>query len=151
MPLTLIRRKSNETGYTKSVNLHDRDKAMAIKDLLSKRCVLYFPPNRFEEPAWLNEMNLNFRATYMNLPNIDNQTGRRLINYSSLHNNQKWIFDVIYDRGFEHKIKILTVPTRNGSSVDVPVHLGYSGKSTSSELEDGIAGFFRSVKDQGVC
>ena len=112
-------------------NLHDRDKAMAIKDLLSERCVLYFPPNRFEEPAWLNEMNLNFRATYMNLPNIDNQTGRRLINYSSLHNNQKWIFDVIYDRGFEDKIKILTVQTPNGSSVDVPVHLGYSGKSTN--------------------
>ena len=26
--------------------------------LFSKNSVLYFPPNRFEEPAWLNEENL---------------------------------------------------------------------------------------------
>ena len=33
-------------------NLSDRHK---IEEIFSKRCVLYFPASRFEEPAWLNE------------------------------------------------------------------------------------------------
>ena len=36
-----------------------------IENIFSKRCVLYFPPNRFEEPAWLNEENLKAQAQYM--------------------------------------------------------------------------------------
>ena len=30
----------------------------AARDLFEQNCVLYFPPNRFEEPAWLNEEHL---------------------------------------------------------------------------------------------
>ena len=33
-----------------------------VGGILSERCVLYFPPNRFEEPAWLNEDNLKTRV-----------------------------------------------------------------------------------------
>ncbi len=29
-----------------------------IRDAFAGNCVLYFPPNRFEEPSWLNEDNL---------------------------------------------------------------------------------------------
>ena len=35
--------------------------------IFAKRCILYFPPNRFEEPAWLNEENLKAQAQYMDL------------------------------------------------------------------------------------
>ena len=33
-----------------------------VETAFSKNCVLYFPPNRFEEPAWLNQKNLNAKA-----------------------------------------------------------------------------------------
>ena len=36
-----------------------------IRELLERNCMLYFPPNRFEEPAWLNEDNLRARARHM--------------------------------------------------------------------------------------
>ena len=77
---------------------NDHEKKKDVKELLSKRCVLFFPPNRFEEPAWLNEMNLNAQATYMDLRRFEGQTSRRLISYSPLHENQNWLFDVIFDR-----------------------------------------------------
>ena len=68
-----------------------------IENILSKNCILYFPPNRFEEPAWLNEKNLRAKAKYMNLERFGNYTIRKIINYSPLHDNQNWFFDLIYD------------------------------------------------------
>ena len=68
-----------------------------IENVFSKNCVLYFPPNRFEEPAWLNHEKLNARAEYMDLKNIHGYTNRKMINYSPLSDIQNWVFDVIYD------------------------------------------------------
>ncbi len=67
------------------------------KDIFSRNCVLYFPPNRFEDPPWLNEENLKAKAQYMDIKHIEGYTSRRVINYSPLQNNQNWLFDVIYD------------------------------------------------------
>ena len=72
----------------------DKDK---IKDIFFKNCVLYFPPNRFEDPAWLNEDSLRSKAQYMDLKKMTGYTSRRVIDYSSLRDNQNWLFDVIYD------------------------------------------------------
>ncbi len=69
-----------------------------VEEVFSKNCVLYFPPNRFEDPAWLNEDNLKSKAQYMDLKKIEGYTNRRVIDYSPLHDNQNWLFDVIYDR-----------------------------------------------------
>ena len=51
-----------------------------IKDILSQNCILYFPPNRFEDPAWLNEENLKAKAQYMDLKHIEGCTIRKVIN-----------------------------------------------------------------------
>ena len=67
------------------------------KDIVSQNCVLYFPPNRFEDPPWLNEENLKAKAQYMDLKHIEGCTSRKVINYSPLQDNQNWLFDVIYD------------------------------------------------------
>ena len=73
-----------------------------IRDIFDRSCVLYFPHNRFEEPAWLNENNLSNRANYMELSHLSGHTTRRIINYSPMRDNQNWLFDVIYDsRAFE--------------------------------------------------
>ncbi len=68
-----------------------------IESIFSKRCVLYFPPNRFEEPAWLNEENLTARAQYMDRKHFQGYTERKVINYSPLHDNQNWLLDLLCD------------------------------------------------------
>ena len=104
-----------------------------IEEIFSKNCVLYFPPNRFEDPAWLNEDNLRHKAQYMDLKNLTGYTSRKVINYSPLHDNQNWLFDVIYDRAvFEYQTANIPIPIRNRDhSVPVPVFLGHSGNATS--------------------
>ena len=106
--------------------VHNEDK---VKDLFFKNCVLYFPPNRFDEPAWLNETNLKAQAEYMDLKHLVGHTSRKLINYSSLHDNQNWLFDVIYDRAvFEARTANFPI---KGSPVSLPIQAGYSGNATS--------------------
>ena len=76
-----------------------------IRALLKRNCMLYFPANRFEEPAWLNEDNLRARARHMDLKHIKDHTDRKAINYSPLRDNANWLFDVVYDFSvFERRI-----------------------------------------------
>ena len=104
-----------------------------ISDIFFKNCALYFPPNRFEEPAWLNEENLNIRAGFMNLKRLQGYTSRRLISYLSLHDNQDWLFGVVYDRAvFEAQTRNFPFPIANSDqSIALPVLTGYSGIATS--------------------
>lgn len=104
-----------------------------IEDIFSKSCVLYFPPNRFEEPAWLNEENLKATAKYMDLKHFKGYTSRRVITYSPLRDNQYWLFDVIYDRAV-FEIQIPNAPLLRDEK-NQPIHIqvfgGFSGKTTS--------------------
>ena len=105
-----------------------------IKDIFSKNCVLYFPPNRFEEPAWLNEENLKSKAEYTDLEHFEGYTSRRIINYSPLRDNQNWLFEVIYDRAaFEIITRRTNFPVgNNNESSPIPVFLGYFGEATAT-------------------
>ena len=107
-----------------------------IENIFSKGCVQYFPPNRFEEPAWLNEENLKAQARYMDLKHMQGQTERKVINYSPLHDNQNWLFGVIYDRSaFELQTGNVPInlPIENAThSVPLPLFLGYSGDATNT-------------------
>ena len=106
--------------------------ASKVKHMLSNNCVLYFPPNRFEDPAWLNEDNLKYRAEYMKQSKIAGRTIRRVINYSPLAENQNWLFDVIFDRS-AFEIRQGTYPVERGATrVPLPLFLGYSGEATSA-------------------
>ena len=98
------------------------------KTILAKNCILYFPPNRFEDPAWLNEESLRSKAQYMDLKRVVGHTDRRMINYSPLQDNRDWLFDIIYDRSvFEHR----TANVAFRKSVTLPVLMGHSGNATS--------------------
>ena len=103
-------------------------KRKAIESIFSKNCVLYFPPNRFEEPAWLNQKNLNAKAQYMDLEHLQGHTNRKIITYSPLYDNQNWLFDVLYDRSV-FEIQISIQDSNNTSSL--PVFAGYAGNATS--------------------
>ena len=105
-----------------------------IKGVFAKNCVLYFPFNRFEEPAWLNEENLKAQAQYMDMKHISGYTNRKVIASSPLHENQDWLFDVAYDRAaFEIQTPQINLPANDGSTTfPLPVFLGYSGYATRS-------------------
>ena len=105
-----------------------------IENIFSKRCVLYFPPNRFEEPAWLNEENLKAQAQYMDLKHLQGQTERKVINYSPLHDNQNRLLDLLYDKAvLELQTRNVDFPVPNsGNSLPLPVFLGYSGTATTT-------------------
>ena len=115
--------------FDSSFSPNNKDK---INGIFAKRCILYFPPNRFEEPAWLNEENLKAQAQYMDLKYMKGQTNRKVINYSPLHENQNWLFDVIYDiAAFETKtaqVPITVIGSR--PPISVPVQLQPSGNAT---------------------
>lgn len=98
-----------------------------VRDMFQANCILYFPHNRFEEPAWLNEDNLNNRARYTELSQIEGHTTRRIINLSSLRDNQNWLLDVIYDsRAFE--MRTSTLPWDQGDPVTT--FMGYQGRAS---------------------
>ena len=120
------------------------------REAFSKNCVLYFPPNRFEEPAWLNEANLKARADYMDMRRMEGSTSRKVIHYSSLHDNQNWLFDVIYDRAaFEAQTTRFPLSTQNGNNQPVwlPIHAGYSGNAT--RIYEIALQIVRTVIDEG--
>lgn len=58
-------------------NLHTQKKK--VEDIFDKNVILYFPPNRFEEPAWLNVHNLNAKAEFTDKKNIQGFSDRKII------------------------------------------------------------------------
>lgn len=95
-----------------------------IRELVERNCMLYLPPNRFEEPAWLNGENLTAKARHMDLQLMRGHTDRQIINYSPLHDNQNWLFDVVYDFSvFERRTRQIAFPIRglNESQVTLPL------------------------------
>ena len=100
-----------------------------VEDIFARGCVLYFPHNRSEEPAWLNEENLTTQAQHMGLKHLQGQTDRKVISYSPLHDNQNWLFDVVYDRAaFEMQTRQVNLPVNNSDiTIPLPLFSGYSG------------------------
>lgn len=58
---------------------------------------LYFPPNRFEDPAWLNESNLKNIIEYFDAKRVEGISNRPVIQYAPMKDNQSWLLDLIYD------------------------------------------------------
>ena len=116
-------------GFISSISQTDQNK---LWEIFSKNCVLYFPPNRFEEPAWLNEENLNSHAELIVPIRLQGSTTRRIINYSSLKENQNWLFGVLFDRAiFETRTVNVPMPVQDGGrSVPLPIQVGPSGDAT---------------------
>ena len=104
------------------------------EELFGQNCILYFPSNRFEDPAWLNEENLKAEAQYMDLRHLKGYTDRKVINYSPLHDNENWLFDVAYDfsvfeRQTSHVNVHLEQPDKSKVNVPLPIFRGFSGSA----------------------
>lgn len=97
-------------------------------------CVLYFPPNRYEEPAWLNEQNLSAEAGFSERPSLQRVSGRKIIQDCPLNANKDWLLDIVLDRSV-YDIQVKQVPfslhnsDREPNIVSLPLFSGYEGNS----------------------
>ena len=112
----------------------DPDTTRKVEGIFAKNCVLYFPFNRFEEPAWLNEENLKAQAQYVDRKHLAGHTSRKVITSSPLHDNQNWLFELIYDRvAFEMQTRRFPVTFGDTNRpVLVTDFQGYSGQASNA-------------------
>ncbi|MFZ6008017.1 MAG: AAA family ATPase [Nitrospirota bacterium] len=103
--------------------------AQKIKNLFQNNCILFFPPNRFEEPAWLNLENLLAKANYSELKNIMGYSNRSILIYSALKDIQNWLLDITYDS------RVLEMQTftlvQDNQTPQITAFLGYNGPNTN--------------------
>ena len=109
------------------------ERTQQLKDLVKQRCLLYFPSDRFEEPAWLNAISLTEQAHRTHVHPYEGYTARRLIATSPLRNNQDWLYDVVYDQAaFELRTISAQMPTNEGQpTISLTLFGGYSGTATN--------------------
>ncbi len=124
----------NQMDSTKSSAILPRFDRGHTKELFGRNCILYFPPNRYEDPAWLNEENLKAKARHINPKHIMGSTERTVINYSSLRDNENWLYDVAYDFSvFEQQTHHINLPVegpdKSKQTVPLPIFAGFSGRS----------------------
>lgn len=134
-------RKAWNTGFRDDGNDHfksnisDRYLVSAKRELVSKRCFLYFPSNRAEEPAWLNHANLRMKVQHTESDHFKGKTQRRLIAHSPIEEIHDWLYDVAYDRAvFEQNIQRVSYPFAakgNKHKMSLPVFMGYEGNATN--------------------
>ena len=122
----------------------------AAMDLFEQNCVLYFPPNRFEDPAWLNEDNLTSKVQYMDLRHMKGYSNRPVVNYSPLRRNRDWLFDVVYDFSvFERHDTVLPVRVGGKSerTMNIQASVGYLG--AAKRLYDAVLGVVQEIVTSG--
>ncbi|KQN73592.1 AAA family ATPase [Devosia sp. Leaf64] len=103
-----------------------------IESIITGTTLLYFPPNRFEEPAWLNQDNLKNYTNYTKRSGFRKISDRRIIQQTPLSQNQEWLLDIIYD-SFAVNSRTTTLKTADGSSFNIL--LPPSGPATVLRLE----------------
>jgi len=119
------------------------------KKIFKHQCCLYFPVNRFEEPAWLNLMNLKAKANYTELKRISGFSNRDIICTSPLKNNINWLFDLIFDmRVFDLKTEEIKLPLQGEPNPTTHTVLtGYKGQS--HHIYEAILQVIRIILNEG--
>ncbi len=120
----------------------------STKQIFKKQCCLYFPVNRFEEPAWLNLTHLKSKASYTDLKRITGYSNRDIICASPLKNNINWLLDLIFDRQVYDIQTNQTSIALEGSPNPtlVSVFTGYRGQSTN--IYDAVLQVIRVILDE---
>ncbi len=123
---------------------HDTPGAKALFD---KKCCLYFPVNRFEEPAWLNEDNLKGRANYTEIKHIERISNRTFISTSPLKQNRNWLLDLLLDR---HVLEMNLITVANGQGLPFKIFNGWTGDG--SRIYEAVTQLLRTTlrADQSV-
>lgn len=122
-------------------------KTPGAKALFDKKCCLYFPVNRFEEPAWLNEDNLKGRASYTEIKHIERISNRTFISTSPLKQNRNWLLDLLLDR---HVLEMKLTTFVNGHGLPFTIFNGWTGDG--SRIYEAVTQLLRTTlrADQSV-
>ncbi len=111
-------------------------KAETIERAFDSNCLLYFPANRFEMPAWLNEQGFRFKPKLDVVPRRGRESRRRIIQDFPLSQTKNWLLDIVMDRNlYELNAHTVDLHTENGVSQITLFH-GYKG--ASSDLWEAI-------------
>lgn len=136
-----------ENSVTRN-NFHQ--KSDELKKLVDSNCSLYFPPNRFEEPSWLNESNLLSKPEHTDKNRIAGKSNRSIICHSPLKSNMNWLFDLLLDRElYERQIVNIPLSVQDGRAVQIPAFQGYRGTS-HTVYEEAIKLLRIILKDENV-
>lgn len=100
-------------------NFHEEPEL--LKTCLQRSTHLFFPPNRFEEPAWLNEANLRNKASYASLKRFSDYSNRPIVNYAPMRDLQNWLLDLIYDSFALERKSALKLEQQGFSQVPKPI------------------------------
>lgn len=121
-----------------------------LKKLVDSNCSLYFPPNRFEEPSWLNESNLLSKPEHTDKNRISGKSNRNIICHSPLKSNMNWLFDLLLDRElYERQIVNIPLSVQAGITTEIPAFQGYKGTS-HTVYEEAIKLLRIILKDESV-
>ena len=110
------------------------------QDVFKNNCVLYFPPNRFEDPAWLNEEHLKSSPRFLDLARSVGSTDRTVITYHPMRFNQNWMLGVFHD----HLIYNLLPQQQDGQTTMA------ADTIRTSTLSNAIHDIFRDVRQVKV-
>ncbi len=122
---------NNDMDYFDS-NFNDSSRLEELTNLVSANCLLYFPANRGEEPAWLNKDNLRAKPRYTETLHFNGETPRQVITYSPLQNIHDWLYDVVFDKmAFELNTFQMKQNIDENKSIALPLFLGYQGVATN--------------------
>lgn len=131
---TPLKKEWNQIPFQESSHFDSSLRANSIntKNIFKNQCCLYFPVNRFEEPAWLNVTNLKSKASYTELKKISGYSNRDIICTSPLKNNINWLLDLIFDRqAFDIQLQQANLPLQGETNpIPVTIFTGYRGQSS---------------------
>ena len=57
---------------------------------------IYFPPNRFEDPAWINDQYLRNKIDFFSIKKYVNHSNLKVIEHSPMKENQTWLLDLLF-------------------------------------------------------
>ena len=125
--------------FDTNIRPYPDEKWTEMSGIVSGNCLLYFPSNRMEEPARLNEANLLVKPQYSKATLIKGVTRRQVIAHSPLRDVHNWLYDVAYDRAaFEINSPAMNIPLDRESgqttnqTIPLPLFLGYRGDATNA-------------------
>lgn len=129
---------NENTHYTSNFS----QQSEILKNCLNQATHIFFPPNRFEEPAWLNEMNLRSKASYASLKNLSNYSNRPVVNYAPMRDLQNWLLDLVYDSFALEKKRIL-LPAPQSAGHGAQPQIVETGDGPATKILNPIGDFLR--------
>lgn len=87
---------NNEEFTDNGLFLNFNNNPKKIKEAIDNSVILYFPANRFENPAWFNDNSI-VQPILQTKNKLINESNRRIIIDCNLEKIEAWILDTIFD------------------------------------------------------